>query len=136
MESVVQLTAIQATKLSEEIKVKDEVSFEINAALTEVKRSPAEMVIKFEIEIEPQPSIAKLSLIGFTKLKGEVEEIEAHLAAQEGKPPKIFMLIYQKVYPILYLLCCSLNIPSPGPKLLVNTQILVGAQEVMQSVEP
>jgi len=84
--------------------------------------------------MEPQPSIAKLSLIGFATLQGEAEEIEAHIAAQEGKPPKIFLLIYQKIYPILYLLCCSLNIPSPGPKLLVSAQI-VGAQEMMQSVE-
>jgi hypothetical protein len=134
MESDILLTAIQANKLSEQAKVNAEASFEMNATLTEVKRSPDKIIIKFDMDLEPQPSIAKLSVTGFATLRGEAEEIEAHLDAQEGKPPKVFMLIYQKIYPILYLLCCSLNIPAPGPKLLVTTQIL-GAQEMVQSVD-
>jgi len=128
------LTAIQATKLSEEFNEHTEVSFEVDATLTEVKRSTDKIVIKFNISLEPEPSFAKLSVAGLATLQGDAEEIMALIEAQEGKPPRIFMLIYQKIYPTLYLLCCSLNIPSPGPKLLITTQI-VSPQEAMQTVE-
>ncbi len=134
MEIIVLLTSIQATRLSEETDEDADVVFEVDASLSETRRSSDKMNIRFKIDLETQPQIAKVSLSGLTTIQGEADEVERLIHVQERKPPKIFMKIYHRLYPTLYLLCCALKIPCPGPKLLVNTNI-VEAQEVPQNVE-
>lgn len=135
MESIVLLTDIQASRLTEKIAEDADVSFEVESSLSEVLRSSDKMVIQFKIDLEPRPQLAKISLTGLATVQGEEEEIEKLILTQEGNPPRIFMNIYQRIYPILYLLCCSLKIPCPGPKLLVNAHI-EETQAVRQYVKP
>lgn len=133
MECNVLLTSVQATRLSEENSEDTDALFEVDASLSEMLRTSDKMVIKFKIDLDTQPQLAKISLAGLTTLQGEVDEIEKVIAVEEGKPPKVFMNIYHRIYPTLYLICCALKIPCPGPKLLINVA-LEEARGVLQNV--
>jgi hypothetical protein len=73
-------------------------------------------------------------ITGTASVTGKEDEISDLLEAKERDgTPTLFMRIYQRVYPTLYLLCGALHVPYPGPGLLrqnvVETEArLVAAQ--------
>lgn len=115
----VTIRSIEAAKLAEDATSDSTVGFSASANLVESEKSPGKLALKFTIELDSSPEVAKITISGTATLKGEDSEIEALLAPKEGEStPPVFMKIYQKVYAILYLLSGSLAIPHPSPGLL------------------
>lgn len=110
---------VEATRLSEQARDEANVTFDVNASLTETEHETGEFILKFNITINAQPPVARMDVSGTAKITGEESEIEALLTtADQNSPPPVFMNIYQKVYAILYLLSGSLKIPYPSPGLM------------------
>ena len=119
VEVEVLIRSVEAARLSEDAKDSSEVAFEVTASLNETDRSPGQLVMRFSIDIQTTPQLAKIDISGVAKLIGEEQEIERLLVGKEtGSTPPIFMSIYKKVYAMLYLLAGSLRIPYPSPGLL------------------
>ncbi len=131
----VMVKSVEGRRLAQESKEDSKVTYDVHASLSETERNPDSISIKFEIELETQPAVAKLSLTGSATVKGANEEIQALTTARdESDVPPIFMKIYQKVYATMYLLCGSLKIPYPAPGLLKSTQINT-SREIPQPIQ-
>lgn len=116
--------SVEGMRLTHESKEDSKVIFSLHASLSETERNPGSLALKFEIELNTQPAVAKISLTGTAIARGESEEILKLTTAKDGSDvPPILMQIYQKVYAIIYLLCGSLKIPYPEPGLLKTAQV-------------
>jgi hypothetical protein len=119
VEVAVELRAIEAGRTTEEPVENLDVNFNVTANISESDRADGAVVLKYSIDLETSPAAAKLHVAGFAKATGKEDEIEKLVAGREKDgTPTLFMKIYQKVYPSMYLLCGSLKIPYPAPGLL------------------
>ena len=135
VEVEVLIRSVEAARLSEDAKDSSEVAFEVTASLNETDRSPGQLVMRFSIDIQTAPQLAKIDISGVAKLIGEEQEIERLLVGKEtGSTPPIFMSIYKKVYAMLYLLAGSLRIPYPSPGLLKVVRV-ASSREVAATAE-
>lgn len=135
VEVEVLIRSVEAARLSEDAKDSSEVAFEVTASLNETDRSPGQLVMRFSIDIQTTPQLAKIDISGVAKLIGEEQEIERLLVGKEtGSTPPIFMSIYKKVYAMLYLLAGSLRIPYPSPGLLKVVKV-ASSREVAATAE-
>lgn len=122
-------------KLANDASTDTDVTFNANASLTEGERKPGQLTLKFVIDLETQPEVAKITVSGTTTIRGEDAIIDALLTASgEDAIPPIFLKIYQKVYSVSYLLCGSLKIPYPSPGLL-NAVHVASSREMRKTVE-
>ena len=124
---------MEANKTSDEANESTPVTFNVNSSINEADRGPGFLNLKFSMDIETQPAAARIFVSGTATLKGKEDEIDEVLGAKEkdGTTPSLFMKIYQRVYPTMYLLCGSLKIPYPAPGLLKLSQV-AGAEETEQ----
>ena len=121
---------IEANKTADEANESTPITFNVNASISESDRGPGFLNLKFSMDIETQPAAAKLRVSGTASLTGKDEEMEEMLGAREKDgTPALFMKIYQRVNPTMYLLCGSLKIPYPAPGLLRLSQVAT-AEEV------
>ncbi len=135
VEVEVLIKSIEGTKLANDAGSDTDVTFNANASLTEGERNPGQMSLKFVIELETQPEVAKISVSGSAIIKGEDASVDALLAVKGNDSiPPIFLKIYQKVYSVTYLLCGSLKIPYPSPGLL-NSVHVAAPREMSRPVE-
>lgn len=103
----------------------------MNSSISESDRGPGFLNLKFAMDVETQPSAARLHVAGTATVSGKDEEIEGVLSAREKDgTPTLFMKIYQRVYPTMYLLCGSLKIPYPAPGLLRLNQVATAVEEI------
>ncbi len=116
---VVEIKALEVSRTVEEAAEDMEVTFNVNSSISESDRSDGLLKLKFSIDLETSPSAARLHVAGLATLTGREEEVEKLLAAREQDgTPTLFMKIYQRVYPTMYLLCGSLKVPYLSPGLL------------------
>jgi hypothetical protein len=133
VEVEVSLKSVEATKVAESANPDTKVVFNVNASISEGSRKTGEVVLRFSIELSTQPEIARLMANGSARITGLDTEIDTLLTAkEEGSVPAVFMMIYQRVYAILYLVCGSLKIPYPSPGLLKTVNVS-SSQNVAQA---
>jgi len=115
----VKMKALEASRTVEEATANMEATFNVNSSISESDRTDGLLKLKFSVDLETSPPAAKLRVAGLATLTGREEEIEKLLAAREQDgTPTLFMKIYQRLYPTMYLLCGSMDIPYPSPGLL------------------
>lgn len=120
---------IEANKTADGVNESTPVTFNVNASINESDRGPGFLNLKFSMDIETQPSAARLHVAGSATVSGKDGEIDTMLSAREADgTPTLFMKIYQRVYPTMYLLCGSLKIPYPAPGLLKLSQVATAEQ--------
>ena len=137
VEVEVLLKTVECSKFSEKSDESSEVTFDVNASLSETERNPGWLALKFDIRVETQPSLAKLSVAGSAIVRGSKDEIQSLMTPRDQNAvPPVFMKIYQNVYAILYLLAGSLSIPHPAPGLLKTTRLYSSPTELAPAVKP
>ena len=127
----VSVKGIEANKTSDEANESTQVTFNVNSSINEADRGPGFLNLKFSMDVETQPAAARVFVSGTATLKGKDDEIDAMIGAKEKDgTPALFMKIYQRVYPTMYLLCGSLKIPYPAPGLLRLNRMASAEEEV------
>jgi hypothetical protein len=127
----VQLKRVETNRTAEGVDKNTEVEFNVNSSISESERGPGFVNLKYSIDLETEPAAARLFVSGNAVIKGSEDDIDQLLAARERDgTPIVFMKVYQRVYPTLYLMCASLNIPFPGPGLLRQNKLETGPQVV------
>ncbi|TLX97254.1 MAG: hypothetical protein E6K96_03830 [Thaumarchaeota archaeon] len=135
VEVEVLIRSVEAARLSEDAKDSSEVAFEVTASLNESDRSAGQLTMRFSIDIQTTPQVAKIDISGVAKVTGDEQEIERLLTGKEaGSTPPVFMSIYKKVYAMLYLIAGSLRIPYPSPGLLKVVKVAT-SREVAATAE-
>ncbi|MDG6898514.1 MAG: hypothetical protein JRN24_02120, partial [Nitrososphaerota archaeon] len=115
----VEIRALEAARATEEPAEDLDVVFNVNASISETDRGDGFVVLKYSVDLETNPAAARLRVSGTARVSGRDEEVEKLAAGKEKDgTPTLFMKIYQKVYPTMYLLCGCLKIPYPAPGLL------------------
>ena len=132
----VAIRSVEGSKLAEDVTADSSVSFNVAANLVESERNPEKLTLKFTIELNTEPDVAKMTIAGTAVLTGDDKEIDTLLTPKEGESvPPVFMKIYQRVYAVLYLVSGSLKIPYPSPGLLKWVR-LVSTREMSQVATP
>jgi hypothetical protein len=119
VEIKLQVERLEAIRLAESAKEDTTANYTINVSLSERERTPSAISLNFDLALECQPQLAKISIRGFTTVKGSREEIQSVLRpADPNSPPLILVTVYERIYGFIYLVARDLNLPHPMPGLL------------------
>jgi len=133
VEIEVTIKSVEGMKLAENVSSETEVVFNAVAAISQNERSVGLVSLKFNIDLESRPEVAKITVAGTATLRGEDNMIDQFLEVKgDDSVPPVFMKIYEKVYAIFYLLSGSLRIPYPTPGLLRTVQVVSGREVAQQ----
>ena len=102
---------------NEEIKFK---KYDINVDLEEEFSNDEKTVLKYSLDLTSNPKNAVINISGNTILSGEQSEIEEFLKQEEEKTPEVVSLIYQELFPLMYIISKNMKIPSPAHTISQN----------------
>ena len=100
------------------------VVFNVRVNIDELERKSNSLALKFEVKLETEPSIARLSVEGVANVLGNPPQIEKMMTEDPStKVPRVLTPIYQEVYPALFMMVSTLGLPYPSPALLKKAHI-------------
>src|SRR5271157_4785029 len=120
----VQIKGMETNKTGETVDENTDVVFNVTSSLTESERGQGFINLKFSMNMDTEPSAARIYVSGTASVAGSENEIAELLESKEKDgTPTVFVKVYQRVYPTIYLMCGSLHVPYPGPGLLRQTSV-------------
>jgi len=102
---------------NEEINFK---KYDINVDLEEDFSNDEKTVLKYSLDLTSNPKNAVINISGNTILSGEKSEIEKYLKQEDEKTPEVVSLIYQELFPLMYIISKNMKIPSPAHTISQN----------------
>ena len=102
---------------NEEISFK---KYDINVDLEEETSNEQKTVLKYSLDLTSNPKNSVINISGNTILSGEQSEIEDFLKQENEKIPEIVSLIYQELFPLMYIISKNMKIPSPAHTISQN----------------
>ena len=119
VEIKLQVERLEAIRLSESATQDTSATYTINVSLSERERNPSAISLNYELDLECQPQLAKISIRGFTTIKGTRDEIQNILRPTDpNSPPPILVTVYERIYAMIYLVARDMNLPHPMPGLM------------------
>jgi len=94
--------------------------YDINVELEEDSSNDEKTVLKYTIDLTSNPKNSVINIRGNTILTGEQSEIEEFLKQDEHKTPQVVSLIYQELFPLMYIISKNMKIPSPSHTISQN----------------
>ena len=102
---------------NEEINFK---KYDINVDLEEEFSNDEKTVLKYSLDLTSDPKNSVINISGNTVLSGEQSEIEEYLKQEDKKTPEVVSLIYQELFPLMYIISKNMKIPSPAHTISQN----------------
>ena len=106
-----------------EVEPPDFTKYDIDASLDEVKTTEELSTLKFSFTILSDPKSIRLVVDGFATIFGKESKREEVLQNDENNIPKILNLIYQDLFPTLYMLTKSIAVHCPPYMLGTISQV-------------
>ncbi len=94
--------------------------YDINVDLVEESSDDQKTVLKYSIDLTSNPKNSVINISGNTILTGEQSEIEEYLKQENEKTPEVVSLIYQELFPLMYIISKNMKIPSPSHTISQN----------------
>jgi len=94
--------------------------YDINVELEEESSNDQKTVLKYSLDLTSNPKNAVINISGNTTLSGEQSEIEEYLKQENEKTPEVVSLIYQELFPLMYIISKNMKIPSPAHTISQN----------------
>ena len=94
--------------------------YDINVELEEESSSDQKIVLKYSIDLTSNPKNSVINISGNTILSGEQSEIEEFLKQEDQKTPQVVSLIYQELFPLMYIISKNMKIPAPAHTISQN----------------
>ncbi|MDX1373182.1 MAG: hypothetical protein R3321_11960, partial [Nitrososphaeraceae archaeon] len=88
--------------------------YDINVELEEESSTEQRTILKYSLDLTSNPKNSVINISGNAILNGEQEEIEEMLKQDESNVPQIVSLIYQELFPLMYIISKNMKIPSPS----------------------
>ncbi len=114
----VEVSNLMFNKISDEQKNFNK--YNINVALEEESSNDEKTVLKYSLDLTSNPKNAVINISGSTTLSGEPSEIEKFLKQEDEKTPEVVSLIYQELFPLMYIISKNMKIPSPAHTISLN----------------
>lgn len=95
----------------------DFIKYDIDVALDEVENNESGIKLKYKIILLSNPTNTKLTVEGIASLFGNDSEISKQLEPDQKNVPAIVNAIYQDIFPLIYIISKSVQIPCPSYKL-------------------
>jgi len=114
----VEVSNLMFNKISDEQKIFDK--YNINVELEEESSNDEKTVLKYSLDLTSNPKNAVINISGSTTLSGEPSEIEKFLKQEDEKTPEVVSLIYQELFPLMYIISKNMKIPSPAHTISLN----------------
>jgi hypothetical protein len=112
MNHEVEVTNLMFNKTSDEpINFK---KYDINVDLEEESSNEGKTILKYSLDLTSNPKNSVINISGSTILSGEQEEIEDFLKQENEKTPEVVSLIYQELFPLMYIVTKNMKIPAPS----------------------
>jgi methanogenic corrinoid protein MtbC1 len=94
--------------------------YDINVDLEEESSDEEKTVLKYSLDLTSNPKNSVINISGNTILSGEQSEIEEFLKQENEKTPEVVSLIYQELFPLMYIISKNMKIPSPAHTISQN----------------
>jgi len=94
--------------------------YDISVELEEESSNDQETVLKYSFDLTSNPKNSVINISGNTILSGEQSEIENFLKQEDKKTPEVVSLIYQELFPLMYIISKNMKIPSPAHTIAQN----------------
>ena len=79
--------------------------------LEEESSNEQKTVLKYSLDLTSNPKNSVINISGNTTLSGEQSEIEEFLKQEDEKTPEVVSLIYQELFPLMYIISKNMKIP-------------------------
>lgn len=114
------------------------IKYDIDVALDEVENNESGIKLKYKIALLSNPTNTKLTIEGLVSLFGNESEVSKQLESDQKNIPIIVNVIYQDVFPLIYIISQRLQIPCPAYKLAQILSIPKEAkpEEIVKRPEP
>ncbi len=120
----VEVSNLMFNKISNEQKNFNK--YNINVELEEESSDDEKTILKYSLDLTSNPKNAVINISGNTTLSGDPSEIEKFLKQEDEKTPEVVSLIYQELFPLMYIISKTMKIPSPSHTLSQN---IIGESE-------
>ena len=114
----VEVSNLMFNKISDEQKNFNK--YNINVELEEESSNDEKTVLKYSLDLTSNPKNAVINISGSTTLSGDPSEIEKFLKQEDEKTPEVVSLIYQELFPLMYIISKNMKIPSPAHTISLN----------------
>ncbi len=94
--------------------------YDINVELEEESSNDEKTVLKYSLDLTSNPKNSVINISGSTTLNGEQSEIEELLKQEDEKTPEVLSIIYQELFPLMYIISKNMKIPSPAHTISQN----------------
>lgn len=94
--------------------------YDINVELEEESSTEQRTTLKYSLDLTSNPKNSVINISGNAILNGEQEEIEEMLKQDESNVPQIVSVIYQELFPLMYIISKNMKIPSPSHSISQN----------------
>ena len=88
--------------------------YDINVDLEEESSNDGKTILKYSLDLTSNPKNSVINISGNTILSGEQEEIEDFLKQENEKTPEVVSVIYQELFPLMYIITKNMKIPAPS----------------------
>ena len=114
----VEISNLMFSKASDEQKVFKK--YNINIDLQEESSNDEKITLKYSLDLTSSPKNALINISGNATISGEQSEIEGFLKQKDEKTPEVASLIYQELFPLMYIMTKNMKIPSPSHTISQN----------------
>jgi len=114
----VEVSNLMFNKISDEQKNFNK--YNINVELEEESSNDEKTVLKYSLDLTSNPKNAVINISGSATLSGDPSEIEKFLKQEDEKTPEVVSLIYQELFPLMYIISKNMKIPSPAHTISLN----------------
>ena len=114
----IEVSNLMFNKTSDEQKIFKK--YDINVELEEESSDDQKTVLKYSLDLTSNPKNSVINISGSTTLNGEKSEIEDLLKQEDEKTPEVVSLIYQELFPLMYIITKDMKIPSPAHTISQN----------------
>jgi hypothetical protein len=119
------ITSMSAQKLDEKATHNAQVVFNVGINIEELSRKSNAAILKFQMTVGTEPSIAKFLIGGIANVTGSTGQIDMLLSNDsETGIPRVLTPIFQEVYSLLFMMASTLNVPHPSPALLKKAHVV------------
>lgn len=135
MNPTIEITSLAVNKLKNSHD--DFIKYNIDVSLDEIENSESGIKLKYKFILLSNPTNTKLTVEGLASLFGNDMEISKQLEPDQKNIPMVVNNIYQEVFPLIYIVSKSLQIPCPAYRLsqisTVQAQETVSIEETVQT---
>lgn len=129
MNHEIDVSNLMFNKTSEKSNFK---KYDINVDLEEESSDDQKTILKYSLDLTSNPKNSVINISGNTILSGEKSEIEEFLKQENEKTPEVVSLIYQELFPLMYIISKNMKIPSPSHTL---SQSVIGEVDENENLE-